>query len=71
MLTDEQLSVLRDIGEGSSFFEEEKKHEVVNLLVRGYIERDGSLFRVSKAGEAALRDAMQVGTNFERHGGRG
>jgi hypothetical protein len=61
MLTDEQLSVLRDIGQGTSFFEEEKKHEVVNLLVRGYIERDGSLFRVSKLGKAALVDAAQAG----------
>jgi hypothetical protein len=52
MLADDQ--VLCDIGQGTTSFEEEKKYELVNLLVRGYVERDGPLFRVTKLGESAL-----------------
>jgi hypothetical protein len=58
MLSDDQIQLLRDIGQGSSSFPEDKKHEVVNLLVRGYIERDGSLFRVTRRGQLALGAAL-------------
>jgi hypothetical protein len=44
MLTDSQIAVLCDIGQGTSFFDEEKKFELVDLLVRGYVERNGPLF---------------------------
>lgn len=54
MLTDDEVSFLCDIGQGSSTFEETKKHEVVNLLARGYIERDGPQFRVTETGQKAL-----------------
>jgi hypothetical protein len=54
MLTDDQLSLLCDIGQASTTFAENKKHEIVHLLVRGFIERDGSQFRVTRLGEKAL-----------------
>ena len=43
MLTDAQISILCDIGQASSF-DEEKKGEVLRLVVRGYVEEDGDLF---------------------------
>jgi hypothetical protein len=62
MLTDDQLSLLCDIGQASTTFAENKKHEIVHLLVRGFIERDGSQFRVTRLGEKALAD-RGVGLN--------
>jgi hypothetical protein len=54
MLTDEQIAVLCDIGQASSF--DAKKAEVLNLIVRGYAERDGDLFRITPRGEKVLSD---------------
>ena len=58
LLSDDQIAVLSDIGQGSSSFDEEKKHELVHLLVRGYIERNGSLLRITKLGQQALADRL-------------
>ena len=58
MLNADQIAVLLSLGKGSTTFEEEKKHEVVNLLVRGYIERDGVLFRLTPLGRQSLQDAL-------------
>jgi hypothetical protein len=44
-----------DIGQTSSF-DEEKKDEVLDLLVRGYVERDGGLFNITARGEKVLSD---------------
>ena len=55
MLTDAQIAVLCDIGQASSF-DEEKKGQVVRLIARGYVEKDGDLFRVTPLGEKALTD---------------
>jgi len=46
MLTDRQIAVLRDIGPASSF-NQAKRAEVMDLLVRGYLERDGDLFKLT------------------------
>ena len=43
VLTDEQIAVLCDLGQASSF-DAEKKAEVLDLVVRGYVEKDGDLF---------------------------
>jgi hypothetical protein len=43
MLTHAQIAVLCDIGQPSSF-DEEKKSQVVRLIARGYVEKDGDLF---------------------------
>jgi hypothetical protein len=55
MLTDAQIAVLCDIGQASSF-DEEKKGEVLGLIVRGFVERDGDLFKVTPRGEKVLTD---------------
>ena len=55
MLTDAQIAVLRDIGPASKF-SEEKKDAVLGLVARGYIERDGDLFKLTATGLRALLD---------------
>jgi hypothetical protein len=55
MLTDKQIAILCDIGQASSF-DTEKKGEVLNLIVRGYVEKDGDLFRITPRGEKVLTD---------------
>jgi hypothetical protein len=55
MLTDAQIAILCDIGQASSF-DEEKKGEVLSLVVRGYVEKDGDLFKITPRGEKILTD---------------
>jgi hypothetical protein len=55
MLTDKQIAILCDIGQASSF-DTEKKGEVLNLIVRGYVEKDGDPFRITPRGEKVLTD---------------
>jgi hypothetical protein len=55
MLTDAQIAILCDIGHASSF-NDEKRGEVLNLVVRGYIERDGDLFRLRQEVRKVLTD---------------
>jgi hypothetical protein len=55
MLTDAQIAILCDIGQASSF-DEEKKGEVLSLIIRGYVEKDGDLFKVTPRGEKILTD---------------
>jgi hypothetical protein len=61
MLTDAQIAILCDIGQASSF-NEETKDEVLGLLVRGYVERDGELLKITPRGEKVLSD-RGVGLN--------
>jgi hypothetical protein len=49
MLADAQIAILCDIGQASSF-DEEKKGEVLSLVIRGYVEKDGDLFKVTPRG---------------------
>jgi hypothetical protein len=55
MLTDKQIAILCDIGQASSF-NTEKEGEVLNLIVRGYVEKDGDPFRITPRGEKVLTD---------------
>ena len=55
MLTDAQIAILCDIGQASSF-DDEKRNEVLNLVVRGYVERDGDLFKITPEGQKVLSD---------------
>jgi hypothetical protein len=55
MLTDAQIAVLCDIGQASSF-DDEKKGEVASLLDRGFVEKDGDLFKITPRGEKLLVD---------------
>jgi hypothetical protein len=58
MLTDRQIALLRDIGPASpaSSFNQAKKADVMDLLARGYIERDGDLFKLTARGLKELLD---------------
>jgi hypothetical protein len=55
MLTDAQIAILCDIGQASSF-DQGKKAEVVSLIVRGFIEKDGDNFKITPRGEKVLTD---------------
>jgi hypothetical protein len=55
MLTDAQIAILCDIGQASSF-NEEKQGQVMMMMARGYIERDGDLFKITPLGEKVLTD---------------
>ena len=55
MLTDAQIAILCDIGQASSF-DEEKRGDVLSLVVRGYVERDGDLFKITPRGQKVLTD---------------
>jgi hypothetical protein len=55
MLTDAQIAILCDIGQASSF-DENKKGEVVSLIIRGFIEKDGDIFKITPRGEKVLTD---------------
>jgi hypothetical protein len=55
MLTDAQITILCDISQASSF-DDEKRSEVLSLIVRGYVERDGDLFKVTPRGQKVLTD---------------
>lgn len=59
MLTDQQIAVLRDIGPASSF-NQAKKTEVMDLVARGYIERDGDLFKLTAMGLKELLDRRRT-----------
>ena len=61
MLTDAQIAILCDLGQASSF-DEDKKGEVVSLIVRGFIEKDGDIFKITPRGEKILTD-RGVGLN--------
>jgi hypothetical protein len=55
MLSDAQIAILCDIGQASSF-DEEKSGDVLSLVVRGYVERDGDLFKITPRGQKVLTD---------------
>ena len=55
MLSDAQIAILCDIGQASSFHEE-KRGDVLSLVVRGYVERDGDLFKITPRGQKVLSD---------------
>ena len=67
MLTDAQIAIPCDIGQASSF-DEEKKGEVLSLVVRGYVERDGDLFKITPQGEKVLTDRPAGLTNYRTEG---
>jgi hypothetical protein len=55
MLSDAQIAILCDIGQASSF-DEEKRGDVLSLVVRGYVERDGDVFKITPRGQKVLTD---------------
>lgn len=53
MLTEEQLSILRDIDNAVAFDDETR---AADLVMEGYVEKDGDLFQLTSKGEKSLLD---------------
>ena len=55
MLTDAQIAILCDIGQAVAFADD-RQGEVAHLIVEGYVQKDGDLFKLTPKGEAAVVD---------------
>ena len=55
MLTDTQIAVLCDIGQ-SIAFSDDKRDELLRLIVDGYVQKDGDTYELTAKGEAAVVD---------------
>ena len=55
MLRDEQLSILKDISQ-SVAFADDKHGEIAELIVEGYVMKDGDLYELTDKGAAAVVD---------------
>ena len=53
MLTDEQLAILRDIDNAVAFDDDASAME---LVLEGYVQKDGDLFELTPKGEKAVLD---------------
>lgn len=53
MLTDEQIATLREIDDSVAFDDIAKVSE---LVIEGYVEKDGDLFQLTPKGEKCLLD---------------
>jgi predicted transcriptional regulator len=53
MLSDEQVAILREI-DNSIAFDDAKYGKVTELIIDGYVEKDGDLYRLTAKGETAL-----------------
>ena len=54
MLNDEQIGILCDIGQ-SIAFDDDKHGEVENLIVEGYVMKDGDLYVLTAKGENVIQ----------------
>ena len=55
MLTTEQLVILKEI-DNSIAFDADERGQVNSLVIEGYVEKDGDLYRLTAKGEKALLD---------------
>ena len=55
MLTDEQLAILKQIN-SSIAFDGDDRGEADNLVIEGYVQKDGDLYQLTAIGEKALLD---------------
>ena len=55
MLRDEQLSILRDISQ-SIAFADDVHGEIGELIVEGYVTKDGDLFELTAKGVTAVEE---------------
>ena len=55
MLRDEQLAILRDISQ-SIAFADDKHGEVEELIIAGYVMKDGDLFELTPKGVTAVEE---------------
>lgn len=55
MLRDEQLAILKDISQ-SVAFSDDKHGQVAELIVEGYVMKDGDLYELTAKGAAAVEE---------------
>ena len=55
MLTDEQIATLRDI-DNSIAFDEDRHGQVTDLVLAGYVQKNGDLYELTAHGEKILLD---------------
>ena len=55
MLTDQQLAILKEI-DNPVAFDGDAGNEVDQLVIEGYVEKDGDLYQLTPKGEKALLD---------------
>jgi hypothetical protein len=64
MLSDEQIAVLCDIGQ-SVAFSDDRQGLVQQLVIDGYVVKNGDLYELSAQGQAAVEDhpgqAQEIG----------
>ncbi|BEV43958.1 hypothetical protein [Afipia carboxidovorans] len=65
MLDEEQLAILRDIG-SSIAFDDDKRGKVTDLVLEGYVKKDGDLYELTPKGmrvveeTGAIRDSSSI-----------
>ena len=64
MLIDEQIAILRDIGQ-SVAFSDDKDGMVQQLVIDGYVVKNGDLYELSAHGQSALEDHAAQAQNDE------
>ncbi|MCP3464005.1 MULTISPECIES: hypothetical protein [unclassified Bradyrhizobium] len=55
MLRDEQLAILRDISQ-SIAFADDRHGEIEELIIEGYVMKDGDLFELTSKGVTAIEE---------------
>jgi len=59
MLSDGQIVIIRDIGQ-SVAFADEKQGQVDQLIIEGYVLKNGDLYELTPKGERILTDQAAV-----------
>jgi predicted transcriptional regulator len=59
MLSDGQIAIIRDIGQ-SVAFADEKQGQVDQLIIEGYVLKNGDLYELTPKGEKILTDQAAV-----------
>jgi len=55
MLRDEQLAILKDISQ-SIAFADDRHGEIEELIIEGYVMKDGDLFELTSKGVTAIEE---------------
>jgi hypothetical protein len=59
MLSDDQVAIIRDIGQ-SIAFADDKQGQVDQLIIEGYVLKNGDLYELTPKGEKILTDQAAV-----------
>jgi predicted transcriptional regulator len=59
MLSDSQIAIIRDIGQ-SVAFADEKQGQVDQLIIEGYVLKNGDLYELTPKGEKILTDQAAI-----------